>query len=169
MKQESKKGIPLNAAFSAVLIVLLIGVLVIVGIVLFQALTTTQLRSVTVTNDALTMTTGAATLTNASNCGYQSATITTVTNSTRVLLNAANYTFTSSTGRIVNTSSSGVATPWYINYTMTDGGSVCAGSSNMITQFGGYIVLVGLVGTIIFLGIIIGVLIASFAAGRPRI
>ncbi len=169
MKQETKKGIPLQMAFSAVLVVLLIGVLVIVGIVLFQALTTTQLRSVTVTNDAVVMTTGIGTLTNASNCGYQSASIVTVTNSTRNTLNSANYTFTSSTGRIVNTSISGVATPWYINYTVSDGGSVCTGSNNMITQFSSYIVLIGLVGTIIFLGIVIGVLIASFAAGKNRI
>jgi len=33
----------------------------------------------------------------------------------------------------------------------------------MVTQFGAYPALVGLVGTIIFLGIVIGVLVASFA------
>ena len=38
----------------------------------------------------------------------------------------------------------------------------------MITQFGTYPALVGLVGTIIFLGIVIGVLVASFAFGGGR-
>ena len=36
-------------------------------------------------------------------------------------------------------------------------------TNEMITQFGTYPALVGLVGTIIFLGIVIGVLVVSFA------
>jgi len=35
----------------------------------------------------------------------------------------------------------------------------------MITQFGTYPALVGLVGTIVFLGLVIGVLVASFVFG----
>jgi hypothetical protein len=35
----------------------------------------------------------------------------------------------------------------------------------MITQFANYPTLVGLVGTIIFLGLVIGVLVASFVFG----
>jgi hypothetical protein len=38
-------------------------------------------------------------------------------------------------------------------------------TTTMITQFGSYPALVGLVGTIIFLGIVIGVLVASFVFG----
>jgi uncharacterized membrane protein len=38
-------------------------------------------------------------------------------------------------------------------------------SGAMITQFGNYPTLVGLVGTIIFLGLVIGVLVASFVFG----
>lgn len=41
-------------------------------------------------------------------------------------------------------------------------------TDTMITQFGNYPALVGLVGTIIFLGIVIGVLVASFAFGGNR-
>ena len=45
-------------------------------------------------------------------------------------------------------------------------GSAALNATNvMITQFGTYPALVGLVGTIIFLGIVIGVLVASFAFG----
>ena len=41
-------------------------------------------------------------------------------------------------------------------------------TQTMITQFGTYPTLVGLVGTIIFLGLVIGVLVGSFAFGRGR-
>lgn len=47
--------------------------------------------------------------------------------------------------------------------------SAAANATNtMITQFGSYPALVGLVGTIIFLGIVIGVLVASFVFGGKR-
>ena len=43
-------------------------------------------------------------------------------------------------------------------------------TNTMITQFGTYPALVGLVGTIIFLGLVIGVLVASFTfGGRGRV
>lgn len=90
---QKKKGIPLGAAFSAVLIVVLLGVLVIVGIFLFN-----QLGSTFTANSA-----------------------------------AANA------------------------------------STSMVTQFAGYVALVGLVGTIVFLGVVIGVLIGSFASGGRRV
>ena len=41
-------------------------------------------------------------------------------------------------------------------------------TNTMITQFSAYPALVGLVGTIIFLGIVIGVLVASFAFGGRK-
>jgi hypothetical protein len=41
-------------------------------------------------------------------------------------------------------------------------------TNTMITQFGAYPALVGLVGTIIFLGIVIGVLVASFVFGGKK-
>ncbi len=50
-----------------------------------------------------------------------------------------------------------------------DAGSAEQNASNeMITQFGTYPTLVGLVGTIIFLGLVIGVLVISFAFGGGR-
>lgn len=41
-------------------------------------------------------------------------------------------------------------------------------TNTMITQFGNYPALVGLVGTIIFLGLVIGVLVASFMFGGRK-
>lgn len=51
----------------------------------------------------------------------------------------------------------------------TAGTAASNATNTMITQFGTYPALVGLVGTIIFLGIVIGVLVASFTfGGRGR-
>lgn len=87
-----KKGIPLNQAFGAVLMLVLIGVLVIIAIFLF-----------------------------------------------------------------VN-----------LGATFADNSAEKNATDVMIEQFGNYPVLVGLVGTIIFLGLVIGVLVASFVFGGKR-
>lgn len=49
--------------------------------------------------------------------------------------------------------------------TFTAGTAEANATNEMITQFGTYPALVGLVGTIIFLGLVIGVLVASFVFG----
>jgi uncharacterized membrane protein len=50
----------------------------------------------------------------------------------------------------------------------TAGSSAANATSTMITQFNAYPALIGLVGTIIFLGIVIGVLVASFVFGGGK-
>ena len=52
--------------------------------------------------------------------------------------------------------------------TFTDASAEKNATDVMITQFGNYPALVGLVGTIIFLGLVIGVLVASFVFGGKR-
>jgi len=47
----------------------------------------------------------------------------------------------------------------------TNGSAEDNATAEMVTQFATYPALVGLVGTIIFLGIVIGVLVASFVFG----
>lgn len=55
------------------------------------------------------------------------------------------------------------------NTTLFPAGSAQANATNvMIAQFGTYPALVGLVGTIIFLGIVIGVLVGSFVFQPTR-
>lgn len=49
--------------------------------------------------------------------------------------------------------------------TFTANTSAYNATQSMITQFGQYPTLIGLVGTIIFLGLVIGVLVSSFAFG----
>jgi quinol-cytochrome oxidoreductase complex cytochrome b subunit len=51
-----------------------------------------------------------------------------------------------------------------------DAGSAQANASeDMVDEFSNYTSLIGLVGTIIFLGLVIGVLVASFAFGGRRV
>lgn len=55
-----------------------------------------------------------------------------------------------------------------LSSTFTAGSAAANASNSLITQFGTYPTLVGLVGTIIFLGLVIGVLVASFVFGRKE-
>jgi len=50
-----------------------------------------------------------------------------------------------------------------------DDSSEANASDDMVTEFENYTSLIGLVGTIIFLGLVIGVLVASFAFGGRRV
>ena len=50
----------------------------------------------------------------------------------------------------------------------TTGSSAANATATMVTQFSAYPALVGLVGTIIFLGIVIGVLVGSFVFGGKK-
>lgn len=163
---KNKKGIALNQAFAAVLTLVLIGVLIIVGIVLFVNLgsTFTELRTDTTINESVNMTIATPqTLDNSTLCNFGSVSVTTVINeSTGVVIAAGNYTVSGAT--IVN-STAAFAFPWLVTYDVLWGGDACVANTSMITQFGTYPVLIGLVGTIIFLGLVIGVLVASFVFG----
>jgi len=53
--------------------------------------------------------------------------------------------------------------------TFTDGTAEANASDDMVDEFSNYTSLIGLVGTIIFLGLVIGVLVASFAFGGRRV
>ena len=54
------------------------------------------------------------------------------------------------------------------DYTYTWGSEACDASEDITSEFGNYTSLIGLVGTIIFLGLVIGVLVAAFAFGGRR-
>ncbi len=161
-----KKGIELNQAFSAVLVVVLVAVLVIIGIFLFDILGDTFVNTaVTVTNEsgAYINATG-YTLDNAAVCNFNTPVITTIYNaSDGVVITSGNYTV-SSVGVLSNIT----ATNWAdvnASYIYNWGGEACEASDNMITQFANYPALIGLVGTIVFLGLVIGILVASFVFG----
>ena len=177
MKQniiQTKKGIALSQAFGAVLTLILVGVLVIIAIFMFVTLGATfNTTSASVFNEtgAYINTTG-YTLTNASDCNFNSPTITELWNATSpiLLIDAGNYTV-SSVGVLTNITESDFSTGSFamnVSYTYLHGGAACEATDELITQFGTYPVLVGLVGTIIFLGLVIGVLVASFVFGGRR-
>lgn len=56
-----------------------------------------------------------------------------------------------------------------LSSTFTAGSAEANAADTMIVQFGTYPVLIGLVGTVLFLGLVIGVLVVNFARGGSRI
>lgn len=173
---EQKKSIQLSQAFGAVLTLVLVATLVIIAIVIFAQLGTSfaGTSTVTVTNETVTMPgNGIIAVADATECQFanfgstvlinQSNGLGTLINNTLVL--DTDYSINASTGEITN------ATLWNISlttYTYTWGSTACTASEDMTTEFSNYTSLVGLVGTIIFLGLVIGVLITAFAFGGRR-
>ena len=167
---KNKKGIALNQAFGAILALILVAVLVIVGIVLFVSLISgpfTGIVTATTIEESLTPSGDGVSVGNSTLCGFTSFSIVTATNSSGSLMDAANYT-TTSAGVVTNTTilATNTAAPWLLNTSFLWGSQACTASQDFITQFGTYPTLIGLVGTIIFLGLVIGVLVASFVFGR---
>ena len=170
---ENKKSIPLSQAFGAVLTLVLVAVLVIVAIVIFVQLASsfTGTSSVTVTNEsnAWLNQTG-YTVNAAGNCSFDNFVVTGMWNLTGAgLIAPANYTVDSDAGTITNASTTVYPSiSVNLSYTYDWGSSACDASENMTSEFGNYTSLIGLVGTIIFLGLVIGILVTAFAFGGRR-
>jgi len=172
-KIESKKSLQLSQAFGAVLTLVLVAVLVIVAIVIFASLSTsfTGASSVTVTNETGGWLNATAYILPAVTvCSVSDLSVTQAWNtSSSTVIPAANYTVDTSTFGITTNSdllynSSDVK----YSYTYKWGSGACDASESMTTEFGNYTSLIGLVGTIIFLALVIGVLVASFAFGGRK-
>ncbi len=162
---ERKKGIQLNQAFGAVLALVLVAVLVIVGILVFVNLATAfaGTNSLSVVNESVTPTDAGVLLAGSSNCSAGDFSVTQARNGTiGPIIDAGNFTVNSDTGLFQNLTSEFTTVAWLVDYSFTDGSAACDASDNLVVQFGTYPALVGLVGTIIFLGLVIGVLVASF-------
>lgn len=167
---ESKKSIQLSQAFGAVLTLVLVAVLVIIAIVIFVQLATSfaGTDSVTVTNESggYINTTG-YTLNAAGNCSFGDLSILSAINTTSsAAIPVANITATSA-GVITNATAYTLEAASF-TYSYTWGSSACDASENMTSEFGNYTSLIGLVGTIIFLGLVIGILVTAFAFGGRR-
>lgn len=174
---ENKKGIALNQAFGAILVLVLIGVLVIIGLFIFVNLGNSfdSTNSISILDEDLTAVgdtpqfVSQSESTNSTNCNFGSFAVSSVVNTTgATVIDSGNYTIADngliSVSSTVDANVNG--TDWTLNYTANHGGEACTASDSMITQFGTYPVLIGLIGTIIFLGLVIGVLVASFVFGR---
>lgn len=167
-----KKGIQLNQAFGAVLTLVLVATLVIIAIVIFVNLSDSfaGTSSATVTNEtsAYLNTTG-YTLDNASACQFADPTITAIWGKSggayNVSIPVANASVTAA--GVVTNATTYTNNDVSYSYTYNWGSESCTASENMIGEFDNYTSLIGLVGTIIFLGLVIGVLVASFVfSGR---
>ena len=150
------------------LTLVLVSVLVIIAIVIFVNLGDSFAGTNTLSqvNESVDMSAGANSVNNATLCGFGSFSVTLVTNVTGVLIPTTNYT-TSAAGLITNTSSEQL-NDWNVTWSGKWGSEACTASDSMTTEFSNYTSLVGLVGTIIFLGLVIGVLVAAFAFGGRR-
>jgi hypothetical protein len=171
---KNKKGIALNQAFGAVLTLILVAVLVIIAIFLFVSLNTSFAGTATGTmvNETIADVNETGTLVaNSTLCEFGSFSVDFATNATSGdVISSDNYTVGASTGLV---SYAGVgdfdgfnSSDWNITGSFTWGSEACTAGDDMVTQFATYPILIGLVGTIIFLGLVIGVLVASFVFGR---
>ncbi len=173
-KITSKKGLQLSQAFGAVLTLVLVSVLVIVAIVIFVQLADgfTGTSSVTVTNeDDAFLNVSGYTLKAEGNCSFvTTTTLIGIWNATTgVVIPTANYTLTTA-GLLTNATVLSVPIPSLnISYNYTWGSEACTTSDEMVDEFANYTSLIGLVGTIIFLGLVIGILVAAFAFGRKEV
>ena len=168
---QTKKGIALNQAFGAVLTLVLLGVLVIVAIFLFVNLGSTfNDTAQTVTNESGAWINGSDyPLDGSGDCNFNNPSITGIWNFTNGSEIGTTVFTISGTGILANATSPALDySNVNLSYTYLEGGAACTATDEMITQFGTYPVLVGLVGTIIFLGLVIGVLVASFVFGGRR-
>ncbi len=167
---NSKKGIQLSQAFGAVLTLVLVAVLVIIAIVIFVQLATSfaGTSTVTVINEtgAFINTTG-YTLDAAGNCSFGGLSILSAINATSNASIPTSDISATVAGVITNATSTEYAAA-SITYSYTWGSTACEASESMVTEFANYTSLIGLVGTIIFLGLVIGVLVTAFAFGGRR-
>lgn len=169
----NKKSIQLNQAFGAVLTLILVAILVIIAIVIFVSLSTSfagtsTLSEVNETVDMSSNANNSNSVASASLCGFGDFGLGIITNSTGgETIDSGNYT-TTAAGLITNLTSEFVQ-DWNVTWSGTWGSDACTASENMTSEFGNYTSLIGLVGTIIFLGLVIGVLVVSFAFGGRRV
>ncbi len=165
-----KKGIQLNQAFGAVLAVVLVAVLVIIAILLFELLGNTFVNTsaTTINETGAFINSTLYTVDNASACNFNSFAVTAAINvSDNVTILAANYTVDSVAGTITNATATTFDNV-LLSYTYNWGGASCEATEEMVTQFATYPALVGLVGTIVFLGLVMGILVTAFVFGGRR-
>ncbi len=175
---EQKKSIQLSQAFGAVLTIVLVAVLVVVAIFIFVTLadigvSTTNLIVINETG-AFVNATGYK-VEGSNGCGITNLAITEVNNATNgtvgfplIGIAAANFTFDTSNGFITNATDFNFNSA-NVSYTFTQGSEACNASESLVTEFSNYTSLIGLVGTIIFLGLVIGVLVTAFAFGGRKV
>jgi len=171
---KDKKGIQLNQAFGAVLTLVLVAVLVIVAIIIFVSLNASFAGSAVGSQTDETLASmdeaGKPLAAASTNCSFSSPVVIAMVNASSDLIDPGNYSV-SSVGlvKFISTDVGDVTSfndsDWEANYTWKWGSEACTAGEKTITEFSNYTSLIGLVGTIIFLGLVIGILVAAFAFG----
>ncbi len=166
----NKKGQAEEGSFATLLGIVLIAVLVIVAIFLFVTLSASfvDLETVTVTGEALTPITAGTAVSNSSVCNFAGLIVDSAVNSTNDFIDPGNFTVSGGTIANLTGLENETASPWNINYSYNFGGGACTATQVMITQFSSYPVLIGLVGTVFFLGLVVSVLVGSFGGVARR-
>lgn len=172
METTQKKGIQLNEAVFAVGTLISVALLVIVGVLLIGNLDTAvaaQNTPVTVVNETSNINKTGDFLNRAlTERDFNNAVVVVAINgSSGAIIPTSNYTVTAN-GFLNSTTA---ATNWVnVNVTYTYTYTLATAASNASTatnaQFSGYPALVGLVGTIIFLGLVVGALMVAFLFGK---
>jgi hypothetical protein len=169
---KNKKGMSLGEGFPAVLMLVLVSLIVIIAIYIFMTLTGNMPgTSVTTINESGTLVAAGYVLQNSTSCGAESPSIVYILNSTDgTIIPAANYTLTNSGGTwtVKNATAYSTATASIV-YTWLWGGPACVAATTSAIQFGTYPALIGLVGTLIFLALVIGTLIGAFAGSTKGV
>ena len=183
MKQniiQAKKGIALNQAFGAVLTLVLIGVLVIIAIFLFVTLGDSfdDIEESVINETGAYLNISGYTLVNSTDCNFNTPSLNAIWGNTpsqalgyNLSIPLANATLDTTTAIVTNATivfNASIYDNVSLSYSYKQGGAACTATNTMVVQFGNYPALVGLIGTIIFLGIVIGVLVASFVFGRRQ-
>jgi hypothetical protein len=174
---ENKKGIQLNQAIMAVITLVLVAVLVIVALYLFSSLGSSMMAAnsqINVINETAPGVVNENGQTLASTYLSPSCSAFTCYNQTGSgVIPAANYTATG-----CKVAYSGATddlgynnTIWKCSYALVYTAPTSASNATnvIITNFSGYPVLVGLIGTIIFLSLVIGILVMSFMFKSKRV
>ncbi|MHA1482094.1 MAG: hypothetical protein ACTSQA_01485 [Candidatus Heimdallarchaeaceae archaeon] len=166
---NQKKGISLSQGFAAVLVVIVVAVLIIVAVFLFVTLQGTfpnEAQSIVNETSASVVDELGVVVANASDCEFNSFVLGTVTNITDgTVIDPGNYSSTSEGVVACDGCIDYNSTSWNMSYIYNNRGAGCDASASMVTQFATYPALLGLVGMVVFLGLVIGVLVASFAFG----
>lgn len=166
---KNKKGIQLNEAVGAILALVLTAMMVILGIFMISSIgSSAPAISQVVTNESGGFINSSGYRLadyNSTSCNFAAASITQVVNaSSGAVIAAGNYSLNAN-NTLVN-----LTAPIYnsvkVSYTYQWGGPACQSAASTVSNFSNYPALVGLVGTIVFLGIVIGVLMMAFMGTR---
>jgi len=170
---KAKKGQTLNGAYSVVLMIIMVGILLGVGLYAMAQTNTALTTTHTVTLERIVPTTVGTAVSHATDCGFNTFAVTTVQgwNTTDLLtLGSGNYTYDASAGTVSNLTS--YFTDSY-NVTYTFKGSengadenYCDAFDTSISGLGDFADWIAIIVLVIAAGIVLGIVLNSFSGNK---